>query len=173
VGATPMISLEDDSKQARLCKTQFESLSLEVLRSHPWNFAIKRVSLAVLTEVPAFDFVLQYQLPLDCLRVLKTNLLSTSEFSIEADRLLTDYDAVFIKYISKDVPEGLWDENFAEALSMRMAADFSYSMVQSITLSQHWFLLYKEFMAHARSFDSQEGFSDNQVEADAWINSRF
>jgi hypothetical protein len=175
LGATPLVSIEDDTKEGRLCKVQFPVIRDEVLRSHPWNFAIKRVSLAATANTPVFRFSTEFQLPQDCLRVLTTDLDdgTTEEYAIEGDKFLADVSSVKIRYISNDVAEGLWDENFAEAFAMRMAADLAYAITNSVTVAQHWLRMYDLWMKSARSFDSQEGFSDNKVIAQDWINSRY
>lgn len=72
LGDDTITSLTDDSKRARLCNAQFARLRDEVLRAHPWNFAIRRASLAKLSQAPAFEFAAAFRLPEDpyCLRVL-------------------------------------------------------------------------------------------------------
>ena len=52
LGAQPITSLEDDTKEARACNRMFEQSRNQVLRGHAWNFAIKRASLAANTTAP-------------------------------------------------------------------------------------------------------------------------
>lgn len=173
IGAERILSLSDDSKAARLCKQQFTPIFNEVLRSHPWNFAIKRVELAKTINTPAFEFTSEFQLPNDCLRVIGTNLLNEDQYSIEGDKVLTNTDALKIRYLSSDIQVGLVDENFAEAMSMRMAADLAYSIKQSIPLGQAWMQAFRLFVGEAKSYDAQEGNTMRKVEANEFINSRF
>jgi hypothetical protein len=54
IGAARITSLTDDSKQARACTASYALMRDEVLRSHPWNSAISRASVASLADAPAF-----------------------------------------------------------------------------------------------------------------------
>ena len=71
IGAKSILSLDDDSREARLMKQQFAPLRDMLLRSHPWNFAIKRLELAASSTAPIFGFDNRFVLPVDYLRVLE------------------------------------------------------------------------------------------------------
>jgi hypothetical protein len=169
-GAEPILSLTENSKAARLCNEQYEKLRDEVLRAHPWNFAIHRVCLARLSVSPSFEFAYQYQLPSDCLRVLRM-AFAGSTFKIEGRSLLTDEPTAKILYIRRELDPQRFDSQFREALAYRIAADLAFPLAASTTLSQALWRLYEQQLATARSMDGQEGTPDN-LQADAWINSR-
>ncbi len=65
VGGRSIQSLDDDTVEAKTCKLRMEPCKRIVLRMHPWNFAIERVSLAPLVSTPAFEFSAEFQLPSD------------------------------------------------------------------------------------------------------------
>ena len=46
LGATTILSLTEDSKNARLCNQRYTQVRDAVFRSHPWNCLQKRVELA-------------------------------------------------------------------------------------------------------------------------------
>jgi len=71
LGATTILSLTEDSKNARLCNSRFTQVRDAVFRSHPWNCLQKRVELAADTTAPAWGFSYAYTLPADCLRLLR------------------------------------------------------------------------------------------------------
>lgn len=173
IGADRIISLDDDNKRAQYCKEQYPKLRDELLRAHPWNFAIKRKELGQLATTPEFEFTYEYQLPTDCLRVLKTSLPNVEEYSIEGRKLLSTSQEVSIKYISQVTDTSLFDKGFEEVLAFRLAADLAYGLVQNAALQGALFDEYQVQLSLARSYDAQEGFSDNQIEADTWLNSRF
>ena len=72
LGDDPITSLTDDTERARLCNAFYVPARDLVLRSHPWNFAVTRATLAQLSDTPAYEYSYQYALPNDpyCLRVL-------------------------------------------------------------------------------------------------------
>ena len=56
IGADLITSIDDGNKAARLCKQQFIPLRDELIRAHPWNFAIKRMELGKTLNVPVFQW---------------------------------------------------------------------------------------------------------------------
>jgi hypothetical protein len=56
LGATTILSLTEDSKNARLCNSRFTQVRDAVFRSHPWNCLQKRVELAADTRCSCMGF---------------------------------------------------------------------------------------------------------------------
>lgn len=73
LGAERISSLNEINKRAKLCKGAYDDLRREVLRAHPWNFAIAREELPRQAASPEYQFDYQFQLPANCIRVLGTN----------------------------------------------------------------------------------------------------
>ena len=59
IGASNIISLDEDSKAGRICKQRYPNVRDSVFRSHPWNCLVNRVQLTADTTNPTFEF--QYQ----------------------------------------------------------------------------------------------------------------
>lgn len=171
IGAGRIISIDDPSEGAKLCKEQYTKNKEELLSSHPWNFAIARVSLAQLSSGPVFEYQYAYQIPVDCLRVLQVNTTNSVDWEREGSTLVTDSGEVYVKYI-KNVDEGLFNPLFAEVLALKLAYDISYSLVQSVQLREQLRNEYKEKLREARSYDAQEG-GVRQVQADEFILPRY
>lgn len=171
LGADTIMSLTEDNENARRCNTIFEQTRDEVLRGHPWNFAIERTStMAALSASPEFDWAYAYQLPSDCLRVLKTNI-KYMPFKIEGRKLLCDYTGIKIKYIKKVTDPVQFDANFAEALAAKLAQKLAYPITESKTMFEAAGKWYGDVLADARSADAQEGTPDDIDDSD-WIDSR-
>jgi hypothetical protein len=173
VGAQRIIALTDSNERARLCSEQYVKNRDELLRSHPWNFALKRVALSPLDPVPLFDWDNQFALPIDCLRVLRTDLGDDEggAWKVEGRYLMANTDTISIQYIAKITDPTKFDSVFTETLACKIAADISYSLVQNVALSQKLEATYESKLRMARSFDAQEGQGD-RVYADSWLNSR-
>ena len=58
LGATTILSLTEDSKNARLCNSRYTQVRDGLFRTHPWNCLQKRVELAADTTAPAWVLVL-------------------------------------------------------------------------------------------------------------------
>lgn len=171
LGAQRILSLSDNTEAARLCNEQYAKVRDDLLRSHPWNFAIRRANLVSTGNTPAFGYAYEYQLPNDCLRILST-LSSQDTWNKEGDKIVSDDSEFAIKYIAKVTDPNQFDTNFCEVLSLKLASDISYSLVQSVTLKQGLYQEYTLALRDARSFDAQESGSVQTIVADDWLLSR-
>lgn len=154
VGTTPIMSLSDNNKAARLCSLRLDFCKQYVLRAHPWNFAIRRITLSPLTDVPAYGFSAYFQLPSDCLRVL--GLDADPDYLIEGRRIACNEATLNLKYISNDVPYTDWDPMAADALACYLAYDIAYNLTQSADLKASMLKDYATSLAKARFVDATE-----------------
>jgi len=170
LGAEPINDLQDNTKEAKLCRVQFERIRDAVLRSAPWSFARKRVVLTQTTEVPLFGDSYVFQLPADCVKFVRM-YDHNCKWTIEEDKLLTTAETVEGWYISNDVEPAKYDANFSEALAYSLAADLCFAITQSNTLRAELLNGAKMFMDEARSYNSQE-VSPEDFRFDEFIDSR-
>lgn len=71
VGATRIIALSDDTKQARTLAAIFDVKRDAELAANPWTFAIKRALLPASATPPAFGWSFAYPLPSDYLALVE------------------------------------------------------------------------------------------------------
>lgn len=159
LGASRISSLSELTHEATIMSTVYETVRDELLRSHNWNFAIKRVSLAKLTETPAFEFGAYFQLPVDCLRVIKTND-ETIPHKIEGRKLATDASEVKIKYIRNDTVESEYDAQFAATFATALAFEAATSLPAKGSLLQSLGNLYTFRLERAQATNAIENFYD-------------
>lgn len=171
LGADRIISLSDDSVEARLASAQYEKLKDEVLRSHPWNFALARSRLGRLSSAPVFGYACQFALPSDCLRVLMLGD-GHARYAIEGRRLLADRKEAEIVYIARVADPNLFDPQFRETLACRLAADLAYPLTNSSALATVMMRLYRDHLALARVIDGQEGGAVKSLESSPWVQAR-
>lgn len=184
LGALRIISLADDSKQARAVASCFEDLRDDELRAHRWQFAMKRVELAAMSDTPPFGYKYQYALPPDFLRMdmvddrypsaVMDNYIDAEylDWTVEGNLILTDIDAPLkLRYISRVEEPNSWDSNFREALASRIAMEICEDLTQSDTKKAAAQNDYKRAITQAIRIGSIEKPSvvppDNQ-----WIISR-
>jgi hypothetical protein len=179
LGATTILSLNEDSKNARLCNTRFPEVRDAVFRSHPWNCLQKRIEISSSTTVPAWGFSYQYDLPGDCLRLLRI-LEYDSDHKVEGRSILSNSETMKILYISRVTDPNQYDELLRETLSSALGADIAYAITSNNTTSQNMITSYQEKLRDARFVDSTEGYNVNPdngmtdvVGADTFINSRY
>lgn len=169
LGAARILSITEDSENARRCNAIFDDIRDEVLAVHPWNFAIKRVALGQLATAPAFGFAYQYQLPADCIRVLEMDTDNT--FKVEGKYLLTDAGTVMIKYIARIEDASFFSSAFVTAMGERLAAELAYAITNSTSLRESMIKTYTFKNSFARAIDGQEG-SPEEVSQNEAIDSR-
>jgi|TARA_Y100001938_G_C8007452_1_gene388129 hypothetical protein len=179
LGASTILSMTEDSKNARLCNARYTQIRDSVFRSHPWNCLQKRVELSSSTTTPAWGFSFQYDLPGDCLRLLRI-LDYESNHKVEGRSILSNNSSMKILYISRITDPNQYDENLREALSAAIAADIAYAITSNNTVQQNMIALYQEKIRDARFVDSTEGYNTTQedgmadvIDANTFLNSRF
>jgi len=170
IGADQIISLTEDSTNARKANAVYDFLRKSVLREHQWNFAVKRVECAVLSETPTFGYDYYYQLPSDCLRVLR--LEDDTEFRVEGSKIATDESPCNIEYISDVTDCNSFDPMFVDSFSARITAELCYSITSDLNLAKGFLEEYKMKISLAKSKSSQEN-TPISVRADEWLNSRY
>jgi hypothetical protein len=179
LGAENIISIDDDTKRAKTLKAVYDLVRDIVLADHPWNFAITRATLALLTTAPEFGYCYAYQLPTDpfCLRVLgivgdtAANVDPGIEYKIEGQRLLTNVSPCNIKYIARVTVEGVFTPSFCSALALRLAAEVAYKLTGNASLKGEAMKEYQLELGKAKSQNAQE-VTPEAWEDTSWADSR-
>tara|TARA_R110000744_G_scaffold13551_3_gene39317 strand:- start:570 stop:1124 length:555 start_codon:yes stop_codon:yes gene_type:complete len=183
IGATNIIALNEDSKSARVCNQRFANVRDAVMRAHPWNCIVTRASLAADTETPAFTFAYQYTLPTDpyCLRVLHLDYHDL-EYKVEGRKIMTDESELNLVYLARVEDPNEYDMLLVEAMAARLAADISFNLANSSSLTPVMWDLYTKKLSEARFVDASEGTpgvltngvaASGALQADVLINSRY
>ena len=133
LGASTILTLTEDSKNARLCNARYLNVRDAVFRHHPWNCLLKRAQLPADTETPAWGFTKQFTLPSDCLRLIKI-LDYESDHVVEGRKILSHSSSMKILYISRVEDPNEYDQLLREVLSAALAADIAYEVTSSIQL---------------------------------------
>lgn len=164
LGQRPIVSFDvavDESDQARLANSLWPTVRDYVLRSHPWNCAIKRLSLPPDAAAPLFDFRYQFTLPEDYLRALSVGEVSGGvEYKIEGGKLLSDANPCLLRYVFRNEVAQTYDAMLVMALTESMRAAFSYATTQSGTLEQALRQALAPLLKQARAVDGLDDTPD-------------
>lgn len=137
VGAAPIANPTDNTTAARLTFNLFDLVRDDLLRSHPWNFATRRVRLSPLTSKPAYGYLYEYNLPADCLRILGVDYpLTSSDFRYEGGLILTNTDSLNLRYVFKNEDVASWSPDFVSVVTHTLASLIAYPIAKSDTLRQ-------------------------------------
>lgn len=171
LGADTITALDEDSVEARICNIVFDAIRKDLLRSHPWNFAVKRAILAQVTDDPEFGFFYRYSLPSDYLMVIDLDT-DTDPFKVEGGYLLTDSDEVNLTYVADITDTGLFDSMFTTLFSIRIALEVGFKLTGSQAVLETLRREYRLISASAQMKDGQEGTPPDFISWD-WLDSRF
>lgn len=168
LGAQPINDFGEDSDRARLASNLYPSVRDDMLRSHPWNCAIKRVVLSPATEAPAFGYAYKFPLPSDWLRILSVGDYGAEiDYRIEGHMLLANESVLMLRYIFRNEVESTWDAALIHCMTLAMAARMAYAITQSASLEQTRLQELEMVLKRARAIDGQddppETFGDNRL----------
>ena len=179
LGASTILSLTEDSKNARICNQRYTQVRDGVFRSHPWNCLQKRVELAADSKAPAWGFKVSFTLPSDCLRLLRI-LDYESNYKVEGRKILSNTSGMKILYVARITDPNQYDELLRETLSASLGADIAFAITSNNQTAQNMYTLFQDKLRDARFVDSTEGQNIDQdlgmtdsIDAGTFINSRY
>lgn len=160
LGVEIITSFGDGTRASGLCNRYFSQVRDDVLRSHPWNCAIKRETLAASVTAPTWGFDYAYPLPSDCLRVVTVEGedVDGGAWQVEAGSIVTDLSApLYIRYVHRVTATGLLDPMLVSVIAARLAMELAQPLTGSPPIRQAMQKEYLERLRAARSADGQEG----------------
>lgn len=155
IGVPRVMSLVENSKEARACNTEFEQAKRFVLRSHAWGFASRRVVLAPLVTAPAFGFTYEFALPGDFIRLIELYQYD-DEFTVEGTSILANAETLSMRYVADVSVDNVYDAVFTDSLAWYLAFTIARSLTESETVRQEAFASFKSSLPFARFVQSSE-----------------
>lgn len=172
VGEQTILSLTEDSKNAKLCNLIFDPVFEQVLRATNWSCCTYRASLAENAIPPAFGYSNRFDLPTDpkCVRVLRLeNPLDV--FRVEGRYVMTNSGTCNIVYIGKSEDISVLDSLFIKVLYLSIAIEFGYTLVENNTIVNGLMQMKNEALDEARQMGSHEGTAEF-IQTSSWLASR-
>lgn len=175
IGAETITAITDGGNNANACNEVYEDARDEMLRAHPWNFAVARAKLGRLAEAPAFGFRYAYQLPSDWLRTISVHGdeagVATVRHKHEGRAIHSDAADIYLRYIRRITDVNMMDAMFRTALSIRIALDVVDRVAHSESKVARVAKQFEQALRAAKSVDSQEDQPD-EIPAGSWIAAR-
>ncbi len=175
LGAARIVSLSENSRNARSVSACYEAQRDNELRKYLWNFAKRRTSLAASAVAPAFTFENAFPVPSDFLRLIKRPWIG-NDWVLEqhegAMAILTNDDAPLdVRYIAKVTNAVLFDPCFLEMLACKIAWHTCEDITQSNTKKAALVEEYQYHRAEARRTNAFEVLPQEEPE-DSWLAAR-
>lgn len=179
IGATPIVSLDDGSVMANTADDLYSETRDDLLRTHPWNFATKRVELARSSTDPTFEFDYAYTIPVDWLRTISVHdndaghgtILFREEQVAGQRTIVTSSEEVWLRYVARVTDPNLMAADFRRLLAVSLARDLAIPIVSSNTLRDQFTEEAKRTLARARSADAMGGFPELRPRG-SWATAR-
>lgn len=156
LGDKPINSFDENTDRCRLAKNLYPNIRDYILRSHPWNCAIKRVALSPDATAPDFDYAYRFLKPGDWLRTLSVGEQGCApEYLMEGDYILCDSNVLRLRYIFRQ-DEAKWDAMLVHCAQMVMREVFAYPITASTSLEALINQVLDPILKRARAVDGQE-----------------
>lgn len=169
--------LNQATKEARICKARYAHTRDAILRAHPWNFAIKRATLASDATAPDWEYTARYALPSDCLRLIRTyddTQGAAPDYRVEGKYIVNDdgtSDSLQIEYVAQITDTAQFTPEFVDVLAARLAAEICINLTENKGATESLWNIYQEKLREARNTDAQEGVPRG-FDAVEWITAR-
>lgn len=179
IGQSPITSLSDGTTNANTADDLYEEVRDDLLRSHPWNFATKRVQLARSSTDPTFEFDYAYVLPSDWLRTISVHdndaghgtVLYRTEQVGGQNCIVASSDAIYLRYVASVTDPNLMSADFRRAFALSLARDLAIPISSSNSMQDKYDSMASRALARARSSDAMGGFPELRPRG-SWASAR-
>lgn len=171
LGVEKISALDNTTRQGEIMNEQYTKIRDALLYDHPWNFAMKWGLLEDGDDVhdnPEYTYM--HDLPADCHRVWCAEY-EDEDYEVLGGKLYTDSEDIKIKYIEAVTTPTRFSPAFAEALSLKLAADNCFALIQSNSLKQTFMDEMRRYIPTVKSSDAQENPA-KRLQQDIFLDSR-
>lgn len=193
LGSQSISIISENSRGARAMNRAYQPVLLKTLRENLWSFAMKRVVLAASTTLPVFGKAQYFPLPADFVRLgppdnfgqdstigsIPPNLTpnyNSTDWQIEnmgGSLAIASNDSgpLYLRYVSSDITEAMFDVIFAEAFACLLAVETCEEITQSGPKLQVLAEMYKDTIRQARKINAFE-MQPMRSPVDSWVTKR-
>ena len=157
LGANPITSFTEGTKEADLCNDLFDLLRDMLLAAHPWDFAKKWVSLAEDASYTIMDarYSYAYAPPSDYIRPVRGETRPIN-FERRGAVLLSNDSPLKLEYIYRIEDTTLYPIYFVNALAALIRANVAGPLAKKGAKTTNWWNLYGIVFEQAKALDGQE-----------------
>jgi len=161
LGHETIASFDEGTAGATIAANLYETSYLSLLTNHRWRFATKKAQLARLVDEPLNEYKYAFQLPSDCIYLIKT---TSRQYQIYGSKIYSNYLTMEADYIYR-VGEDNLPPYFSKMFEFFLASQFAVPLTRSIDLATLYGGFYSTALKSAKFADStqhpQVSFVDN------------
>lgn len=171
LGQPRVSNIETDSSASAVTINRiYDSVLKSCQQQYPWNFAVKRTSLAPDANAPSWGWATAFTLPSDCLQLLE--IKDEVEYQTEGGKILCDEATIiYIKYVALITDEALFPPLFAEFFAQQLALESSVRITDDTGLRNSLLVEMRDITDRAFAADAVENWPEKLVEDD-WLRAR-
>lgn len=175
--ASAIANIDEQSAEARACKTYYDVQRKALLQSYPWSFAERIASLAALTTNDRDElWAYAYARPAGVLkikRVIAYNDLPRYEhgetYAYAGSTIYTNVSPAYLEYIDDVQDAGRFPADFEIALSWYLAISIAVPLTRDIQIRDNAFKMAMVMAARASANDAN---NNPDVGQDDWTDTR-
>jgi len=179
IGGTAVSVRTDGSTNGNIVDDMYDDIRDNLVRSHNWNFATKRVELAELSTAPAFEFDNSYALPSDWIRTVTVHNndggFGTLNYRMElvagVRAIVCSAEQLWMTYVAKVSDPNIMTSDFRLVLSTSLAAALALPVAASNTMKEQFSKDADTLLARAKAADAMGAFPQ-QRPAGSWRDTR-
>ena len=168
LGGNRITSVDDDaSKEARLCRANYDLSRQAVLEEREWTFAVKRAQLTPLAETPLFGYQYKFLLPPDLLLVLNAydpadqrKRPAGISYVREENHIHCDLQKVNIRYIMDLENTKQFPGLFTQTLASHIASNIAIPLTENNKQFEKMRIMYEDNLNRASTSDGMQGSND-------------
>lgn len=166
VGSTSIVSIDDNSLEAELCRLHYYTARDKVLGDREWTFAVARRELTMSAAAPVYGFPNKFQIPSDSIRILQCHDSKDINYPLdpnstywykEGDEILSDSEQIWCRYIRRVEDPNLFSAGFETALATYLASKLAIPLQQNRSLKTELLQVYQLELTEAAAADGLQG----------------
>lgn len=169
LGQNPISDPDGTDAGAQACRQVYTICRKTLLEEHPWNFAIKRTSLAQETSTPESEFSYQYTLPNDIIRIVKI-YGDYTPFSEEQGKILSDSNEIELVYVVNLTDPEKFSPLFTQLLTYDIAIAIEYRITNQQSLQNSLQVKRRELMIKAKMVDAQRSNLNKTIQSNVHLS---
>lgn len=174
VGANPIVSIDDDSQNARVVNRVYELSLKSILSEAPWNFALRRKLLSQTTDVPEWydtGELYVYQRPNECIRIFRANDVDAT-WKVVGATIISDTNGLGVEFVYYNNTPSSYTSSFVNAFVDLLCSDIAFMILNSKTVAQGFMEKYEQIsLAKALAENAQVG-TPMYMQDDAWVRAK-
>lgn len=144
LGANPISSFTEGTDESNIASRLYPDIKIRTLTMYDWSFSFKKTQLGRLVTTPVNEYSYEYQLPSDIIgrpnavyESSKVGAQPRREYRLIGDKLLTDYETVYVDY-QYNVPEYALPHYFVQLLKYEMAWHLALPITDQAEKAEYW-----------------------------------